>query len=272
MRSGAVAGTWRGLRLAGSAFTGLLFPESCQCCGSSDDISGGLCSRCNVRLLSLVVLPYCTRCGSTLPPNISQRTDGCGDCPSTLPRFEVTHRLGPYSDPLRTVVRDVKYRGRTGMLRRATVLLGGRVAAAAGEYPPEVVTWVPSHWRRRLLRGTDHAQVIAERLAGELSLGLEGLLRRVRNTPPQVRLSRTARIENVRGAFEPTCALAGETVLLVDDVTTTGATANEAARQILDAGAGHVQLAVLAKSEPGEAWRAHIEPPGPDTVDGQQPA
>jgi predicted amidophosphoribosyltransferase len=158
------------------------------------------------------------------------------------------------------------------MLRRTTGLLAGRVAAAAGEYRPEVVTWVPSHWRRSLLRGRDHAQVIAARLAGELSLGLEGLLRRVRNTPPQVRLSRTARIENVRGAFEPSCALAGETVLLVDDVTTTGATANEAARQLLSAGAGHVQLAVLAKSEPGEAWRAHIEPPETDDADAQRPA
>jgi predicted amidophosphoribosyltransferase len=116
------------------------------------------------------------------------------------------------------------------------------------------------HWRRRLGRGYDHARVLAREVGGRLDVPVGAELVRVRHTAPQVNLPATRRIENVRGAFAvgDARAVAAADVLLVDDVTTTGATANEAARTLLAAGAARVVLAVVAKAEPPTAYAPHL--------------
>ena len=118
---------------------------------------------------------------------------------------------------------------------------------------------VPMHWRRRWSRGYDHARALAKRLAGRLNLPVGNELIRIRYTPPQVTLSRSRRIEIVRGAFalRSTAPIEGAHVLLVDDVTTTGATANETARTLLSGKASRVTLAVVAKAEPPTAYAQH---------------
>jgi len=249
-------------------FADLLLPAVCGACGRAGELEAGLCGSCRMELLSLVAVASCPRCGGSLGPNIPARADGCGQCSSALPRFDGAYRLGSYAGPLRQAVRDLKYRRRLRLRRRLTALLAERIrtgppagaegVSAAGRY--DVVQAIPMHWRRRLARGFDHAHAIASSLARELGVPLGCELVRIRNTPPQVRLSRTRRIENVRGAFaarDPQ-AVAAAAVLLVDDVTTTGATANEAARVLLAAGAASVTLAVLAKAEPPAAY-AHCQ-------------
>jgi ComF family protein len=237
----------------------LVLPSSCAACGSPEIAADGLCAECGVALLALAALPYCHRCGSTLGPNVPQRDDGCPGCPSVLPRFASVVRVGPYAPPLRGVVQQLKYHRREGMLRRLGEMLSAAVAARLADGSADVVVPVPMHWRRRLERGYDHSAAIASRLAGRLDLPLGNELVRVRYTPPQVRLPRTRRIQSVRGAFEAADdkGLAGTHVLLVDDVTTTGATANEAARSIIAAGANRVTLAVIAKAEPPSAYSGH---------------
>jgi predicted amidophosphoribosyltransferase len=120
------------------------------------------------------------------------------------------------------------------------------------------------HYGRAFVRGGDHSQRIAAVLADRLDVPLGDDLIRVRDTLPQVHLPRTRRIENVRDAFQvrPGGHVDGLTVLLVDDVTTTGATANEATRALLSAGARRVELAVLAKAEPPTAYGAYMRAPG----------
>lgn len=245
------------LRAASAVATGLddlILPRTCLACGSDVPSAGGLCERCNVELLSLVALPACPRCGTTLGPNIPVREDGCDGCPSTLPRFEQVIRLGPYTGPLRSIVRELKYR-RRAMRRRLGEMLG-RAVLSRCEEELDVVMPVPMHWRRRLARGQNHASTLAGAVAGPLALPTGGELIRVRNTPPQTHLPRSRRAENVRGAFAvaPASAVEGAGVLLVDDVTTTGATANEAARTLLRAGATRVVLAVVCKAEPPTAY------------------
>ena len=117
------------------------------------------------------------------------------------------------------------------------------------------------HWLRRLGRGFDHARAIAAGLARELRLPLGRELVRVRNTLPQVHLPVSRRSANVRGAFAVRrgADVDGAGVLLVDDVTTTGATVNEAARVLLAAGAREVVVAVLAKAEPPAAYSASLQ-------------
>ncbi|MDY6914288.1 MAG: ComF family protein [Planctomycetota bacterium] len=238
----------------------LLLPVVCPACGSAPEAADGLCRRCNRMLLSLVSLPYCRRCGATVGPNIPVRDDGCAGCPTTLPRFARTVRLGPYHDPLRGVIRDLKYHRRDMMRRRLGRLLGQAVAGQCRDESFDLALAVPMHWRRRLVRGTDHAATLAKAVAGQLKLPAGDELIRIRHTPPQAYLPRSRRIQNVRGAFAVRRAdsIAGANVLLIDDVTTTGATANEAAGTLLKAGAARVCLAVVAKSEPPTAYGQHF--------------
>jgi len=256
-------GMWhKAIRKACSELTGglidLALPAVCAACGTDDVAAEGLCTACNVKLLSLVSLPYCPRCGATIGPGIPIYQEGCSACPNPLPRFARVARLGPYADPLRAVVRELKYRRRNWLHHRLGRMLGKTVEASSLENL-DLVMPVPMHWRRRLARSCDHARVLAGAVAKELNLPLGDELIRVRHTPPQVNLPRTRRIENVRGAFEVRRAagLSGANVLLIDDVTTTGATADEAARTLLKAGISKVVLAVVAKTEPPTAYAAH---------------
>jgi len=252
-----------GAYLAGAA--DLLLPDVCAACGAAEIAAEGLCVQCNLELLSLVALPFCPRCGQTLGPNVPVREDGCAGCPPTLGRFDRVFRLGPYTGCLRRTIRDLKYHRRQRLRRRLAGLLAQRVATGWTGGGFDVVLPVPMHWLRRLARGFDHARSIAASVAAELGLPLGSELTRTRNTPPQTQLPRSRRIENVRGAFAARSAatLRGANVLLVDDVTTTGATVNEATRVLLAAGAHHVAVAVFAKAEPPTAYAHQLQAAAP---------
>jgi ComF family protein len=242
-------------KFAGAAFD-LVLPGVCLGCGQAPALHKGLCQACNERLLAVVALPYCPRCGATVGPGLPVTFDGCRACPAVLPRFSSVVRLGPYAPPLRSLVRLAKYHRLPGMRGRLADMLAVAAIVRLSGRVPDVVMPVPMHWRRRMWKGYDHARLLAAALAGKLRAPLGNELLRVRNTPPQVHLPRSRRIENVRNAFavRNSACLREALVLLVDDVTTTGATACEAARTLLDAGAAQVVLAVVAKSEPPAAY------------------
>jgi ComF family protein len=245
-----------GARACLQGLVDLVLPSVCAACGSREVAADGLCAECGVKLLSLAAAPCCPRCGTGLGPGVPVREDGCFACPDPMPRFARVFRLGAYADPLRSVIHHIKYHRQDGLHRRLGRLLAEAVVAGDLEAPLDLVLPVPMHWLRRLLRGYDHARLLADTIAKELRLPAGGELIRVRHTPPQARLPRTRRTENVRGAFAVTgrAAVEGARVLLVDDVTTTGATADEAARTLLAAGASTVLLAVIAKAEPPRAY------------------
>ncbi len=156
--------------------------------------------------------------------------------------------MGTYHGPLGELVRRVKYKGvRYPVPLMAELLLARlRESGAAGEI--DVATAVPLHWWRYYRRGFNQAAVLGRELRRRgLEAPLERLLARVRDTPPQVGLSRTERQENVRGAFRVMRAEAvkGRRVLLLDDVMTTGATAGACARELIKAGAARVTVGVV---------------------------
>jgi len=243
-------------RAAVDALADVLLPETCATCSADRVEANHMCGRCNVDLLGLVALPYCPRCGGTLGPNIPVHDEGCWQCPTPLPRFTRVVRLGPYTGPLRRAIQALKYHHDDTLCRRLAGMLASAVAAACPADRFDAVVPILAHWSRRVLRGVDHARRLAGALARARGLLLAEELVRIRATPPQVHLSRTQRWANVRGAFQARDdrAIAGANVLLVDDVTTTGATANEAARTLLRAGALRVTLAVVAKAEPPAAY------------------
>jgi ComF family protein len=239
----------------------LVLPDVCAGCGSRLAADNGLCPQCSMQLLALIATPYCPRCGASSGPNVPASADGCFVCPEPMPRYSRLVRLGPYQPPLRSVIRQMKFRRQEAMLRRLGELLARAIEGQCPGDEYDLVMPVPMHWRRRLARGGDHARSLARCIARPLDLPVGDELIRIRHTPQQAHLSRTARIENIRGAFEVLRPrdIAGARIILVDDVSTTGATANEAARTLLDAGASRVTLAVVAKAQAARAYaRAEV--------------
>jgi ComF family protein len=115
----------------------------------------------------------------------------------------------------------------------------------------DLVVPVPMHWARRFQRGVNSPELMARELARFLGVevGLRALARR-RRTAPQADLSPRQRFRNVRDAFRVRASydIQGRSVLLVDDILTTGATSSEAARMLKEAGAARVVVAVLARA------------------------
>ncbi len=143
-------------------------------------------------------------------------------------------------------MRALKYRG----AGRLATWLGEALAAevAATGWRPSLTCGVPMHAARRRQRGYDQAALLAARVAASLGIPYRPLLRRIRSTPPQTRLGQTARLDNVAGAFASENAL-GASVLLVDDVLTTGATTAACRTALLAAGARTVHVAVVARAD-----------------------
>ena len=147
----------------------------------------------------------------------------------------------PYEDVVRSVVHRGKFRDCRSALRALSWLGAARLFPPAGA----VVTAVPLAPDRRVERGYNQAEVVADAFARFHRLPRHDVLRRVRETVPQSTLDRPARRANVAGAFVATGGR-GQTVWLVDDVLTTGATTAAAREALLSAGAAHVAIAVLA--------------------------
>lgn len=251
---------WGAARRVFAELADLVLPNACLACRTAETVDAGLCGPCNSQLLNLASTPYCPRCGATIGPNIPVRDDGCWNCPRTLPRFKSVVRLGPYTGSLRIAIRELKYRRRETMRHRMGIMLAVAAEARLAHSPPDVIIPVPMHWRRRLARGCDHSDLLARTVAKRMDLPLGRELIRVRHTRPQVHMSRSKRLENVRDAFavKRQADIAGARILLVDDVTTTGATAAEATRALLSASAGSVHLAVIAKAESPSAYADHF--------------
>lgn len=161
----------------------------------------------------------------------------------TIGTFELS--LGPYSGPLEQAIRAYKFQ----QVRRLGLLFGKTLAGTlrAAGWQPDLICAVPLHPLRHMQRGYNQSALVAEVTARHTGLPYRPLLRRVRTTQQQARLGAVARQRNVAGAFR-SAPLAGERVLLVDDVMTSGATVTECALTLFAAGAGRVYVATLARA------------------------
>jgi ComF family protein len=166
-------------------------------------------------------------------------------------RFEAAVALGAYGGTLRAVVLRMKHAAEAPLASAVGRLFWQVRRAELASLRPEVVVPVPMHWRRRMQRGANSPDEVAVPLAEGLGIPCAPrLLRRRRSTSPQGPLARGDRLANVRGAFRVRHGYqcAGARVLLVDDILTTGATANECVRALVAGGAASVALAVVARA------------------------
>ncbi|HEV3138055.1 MAG TPA: ComF family protein [Pirellulales bacterium] len=228
----------------------LLFPPACAYCHHELETGdlGLLCGDCRAQRVD--DRPVCARCGSRASSGAV--SGGCLRCKDDRFYFGGAVRLGSYEGPLRTAVLRMKRETDRGLAIAVGDLLFGARAADWKALKPDAVVPIPMHWSRRIWRGFNSPETISERLARHLNVPLAGhLLRRSRRTAPQANLPPTRRVANVRGAFRAIAHpdLAGARLLLVDDIMTTGATVNEAAKMLSRAGAGFIGIAVVARAE-----------------------
>lgn len=247
----------RAIGLVRAGADGLLAIAIAPCCAACDGrletaLSSVVCDRCwgAIRRLSP---PFCDGCGGPLPswrPTSLER----GRCARCRRRKRLVLRVtavGEHEGALRAIIHAWKYGGRRslgGELASLLVAAGKDVLASADAVVP-----VPLHPRRLRARGFNQADDLASRLA----LPIARVLRRNRHTRSQVDLPSAQRHANVRGAFvlargwtrpSPVTRIVNRRLVLVDDVTTTGATLEACARVLRAAGAAEVSALTLARA------------------------
>ncbi len=227
-----------------------LLPTPCLACAAAESRSPGsslgLCPRCAARLKPLAP-GLCRVCAREIPGLVPEAFL-CGECRRQPPSFDRLVACFAYAPPLDAVIGGLKF--------RRLEYLGELLAAAMARHLGDVledcdcIVPVPLHWRRRLMRGFNQAEAIAEPLARGLRLPFSRALRRRLATGAQTRLHRGDRLRNLRGAFaaRPGAVLAGARVALIDDVVTTSATAEAASRALKSAGAGSVIVLAVART------------------------
>lgn len=230
------------------AVTDWAWPRACYLCNEriTNGRSYSLCESCEPHLTTD---PHanCPRCSSTVGPH-TDTSDGCAKCRMVTLRFSGVTRLGVYDGLLREAVLKIKQPGGDGLAET----LGRVFGLARGvllKTTADVVIPVPLHWRRAWDRKHNQADGIARGLAAVLRLPVwRRVLWRVKHSPGQPASSREQRWANAAGAFRvaPWGRLTGMRVLLIDDVLTTGATADAAADALRRAGAAQVHVGVLA--------------------------
>jgi len=191
------------------------WPLACVHCGEPNDGEDALCPECRLRLGAQPAT-----CGFT------------GD------EFGISAAAHIYYGPAGALVRALKYRT-LSILAKEMARDMIQAAKIAGIPRPDVVTYVPMHWRRRQGRYINQAQLLAERVARLSAKPCIDVLQRIRHTHVQARLPHEMRLENVSGAFSlcDHAGIQGLHILLVDDVITTGATISECKALLEEAGA-----------------------------------
>lgn len=248
----------------------LVFPPRpvCPLCGEAS-AGARICAPCREQLARFRRGSRCFRCGRSPaaapaadPPRSWQNKGGRLLCPECLQGnhcFLLARAAGPYEGTLKEAIHRFKFGKKRALARPLGALLADVVKEilflAEQKEPAAVAGLVPVPLARPRLeeRGFNQAALLAQEAAALTGLPVLPVLQKIRETPPQTELSRAERRINLAGAFavcpapkSPFPFPAGRAVILIDDVLTTGFTADECARVLRSAGAGEVYLAALA--------------------------
>lgn len=249
---------WQTMEVLLGAATGLAIPPRCAACGLEDRPSDslhaalpGFCGSCRDAVIPPLPDNRCTRCAAPVGPFLDT-AGGCRRCSRDRFQFETVIRLGVYDSPLGQMCSKAKRPGNEELAAALAELLWDREREAFLAAQPDLVIPIPPHWRDRF-RSSPHApETLGSVLARRLRCGLAThILKKVRRTAKQSGLPPSQRRTNLKGAFHVPRRFFPDVeerrLLLVDDILTTGATADEAARALLKAGAASVVVAVVAR-------------------------
>jgi ComF family protein len=238
----------QGVSFALQGLNHLLWPAVCiNCKRSICETDKDLCKSCWEQMLSCSGGDYCPRCGRDAS-RFALLGGVCPDCQGREIHFDGIARSGVYAEALKEMILAFKLAGRTE-LDSVLGFLGNSALQGSLFYNDiEFLVPVPLHWSRRLRRGYNQALIIAKKLKHPTAKINTDLVR-IRHTKSQtIMATPAARARNVAGAFavRRRHQLTGRKVCLVDDIKTTGATLNECAKTLKEAGASKVYALVLA--------------------------
>ena len=232
-----------------SVLLDLLYPRRCSVCGALLPFGKTVCV-CTKQRVQTVPEDACEHCGA------AKDRCSCGEKTGHALR----HLTAPflYADLIRARLRSLKFQGD----RRLAKPLGNQMALRfASRFPTaeiDVVTFVPMTKEAKRTRGFNQSALLAKTVAKRLLLPVEPLLEKTAATPHQSSLSAEERMKNLNGKFRvaPGAAVRGKTVLLCDDIKTTGSTLWECEKTLMAAGAADVFCLCCAVSDytGGDAW------------------
>lgn len=214
-----------------------IYPPRCAGCALVGN--DGWCEGCAAQI-EFVALPVCKRCGTPLSPQ-----EFCASCRANPLVVEAVRAAAHYRGVVQAAIHRCKYGKRPTVAPALADLLvtGWQSPLTEPLHSAEVVVPMPIHPQRERERGFNQSLLIASHFCQRTGLKLvHGVLERVVYHRPQVGLDANERRQNVRDAFRMVQSqqVAGKSVLLIDDVWTTGSTLNEAAKALLSAGAARV--------------------------------
>jgi len=217
-----------------------ILKQNCLLCSSHTESDLGLCLDC------LNELPYipnssCLQCG------LSSNGPICGSCINASPDFDATHALFIYSYPISAMMQGYKYSNMLYLSRTFGQLLARKINCDT----VDLIIPMPMHPARLKERGFNQALEIAKILTKNSKEKLEykNVIRQ-KLAPQQASLPFKERVKNIKGAFQANMSLNGKRIAIVDDVMTTGASLNELAKTLKEAGASHVECWVIARTLP----------------------
>lgn len=227
----------------------LFLKQSCLLCASHKGGKLGLCEAC-LHDLPWHDASHCPQCGLLSNGLL------CGNCLNATPSFDATQALFTYDYPLDRLLQHYKYQESLSLANTfAALWLDKQAANIAGlqDKKPQIdlIIPMPMHKDRLKQRGFNQALEIARLISKHTQIQLDYTsCQRTRLTPPQASLPLKERIKNIRGVFQCDKNLQGLNIALVDDVMTTGASLNELAKTLKQAGAAHVECWVIARTLP----------------------
>jgi ComF family protein len=239
------------LRTLSDAVLAVALAPSCAACGELLDAPthGPVCDAC-WQSVGRLAPPLCECCGDPLPQwrVVSLPMARCARCRRGHRFVDRALAAGPYDGALRAIVHALKYDGRRSLAKPLAALMRNRCAELLAH--ADCLVPVPLHPSRRRARGFNQAFDLARRLASD-TLPVYQALRRIRATPTQTGLPAAQRHRNVKDAFtwsRRTPALRGRVVVLVDDVSTTGATLEACAKVLRELGVREVRAVTAARA------------------------
>lgn len=213
-------------------------PAICLLCNQYHRNSHAICKECHQLLIRLG--PACQHCAIPLPDQSSRR---CGICIQQQPWLDNVYTTYRFEEPLRTLVHEFKYR--KGLYLSS--YLCELILDAHPDHHVQCIIPIPMHPKRLHQRGYNQAAILAKQLANILKRPCElTQCKKIINTPPQASLNAKQRKKNSRNTFQAR-ALPFTHIALVDDLLTTGSTANELARMFKQQGVVQVDLWCCAR-------------------------
>jgi ComF family protein len=226
----------------GQSLLDLIYPPRCPGCGR---MGVAFCERCRAQV-GLIAPPVCRRCGCALPQ------DGlCARCRALPSNLDGILAVAVFADPLRQAIHALKYENNTALAAPLGSMMVG-LWQLGGMPQADLILPVPLHTRRHAERGYNQSRLLARVLGRGVGVPVdERILVRQRHTLPQVGLGVSERQQNVEGAFACRGDLQGKTMVVVDDVCTTGATLEACAAALRASGAAGVWGFTLARAHCG---------------------